>query len=127
MGRIAELPGRTAPRIIPSGMGLEVRWRIDPIFPAHDWQEAYADFFAWAAADGHRPTRITLGAYPETQPSLRTFAQGWGLPALEWTPSSIQKDGAHCHLDRRQRIGMYSFLACVIRDAWHACGDPRPS
>ena len=41
-------------------------------------------FLEEAARQGHRPTRITSGTYREMSPQLRTFAAGWGLPAMEW-------------------------------------------
>jgi len=103
-------------------MGFEVRWRIDPIIPVDGWQDAYAEFFSGAARDRHRPTRITLGTYRETQPSLRTFAQSWGLPPIEWTPSGLEKDGAHYHLDKQHRVGIYRSLATHVKGAWSSLG-----
>ena len=76
-------------------MGFEVRWRVDPIMPIEGWQEAYGQFFIGAAQGGHRPTRITLGTYRETQPTLHRFAEGWGLPPIEWKPTQLKKDGMH--------------------------------
>lgn len=103
-------------------MGFEVRWRIDPIFPIGGWQEIYHEFFGAAARDGHRPTRITLGTYRETQPSLSTFAREWGLPSIEWRPLGLEKDGAHYHLAREKRIAIYGFLAQAIATAWQGPG-----
>ena len=99
-------------------MGFEVRWRIDPIFPTDGWQETYQELFVTAARDGHRPTRITLGTYREMQPSLMTFARGWGLPPLECTPPKLQKDGSHFHLSGCERVTIYRFLFDAIKEAW---------
>jgi len=103
-------------------IGFEVRWRVDPIFPVPGWREAYAEFFAAAANRGHRPTRITLGTYREAQPSLRTFAEGWGLPPMEWRPEGLEKDGAHYHMPKRQRVEIYAALRDAIHEAWRPTG-----
>jgi len=103
-------------------IGFEVRWRVDPIFPVPGWRDAYAEFFAAAARDSHRPTRITLGTYREAQPSLRTFAEGWGLPPMERQPEGLQKDGAHYHMPKAQRVEIYTALRDGIRKAWLPTG-----
>ena len=103
-------------------LGFEVRWRVDPIIPVEGWEELYAAFFATAAREGHRPTRITFGTYRETQPSLLTFAKGWGLPAMEWTPDQLEKDGMHYHLSPERRVAIYRALSGAVRKAWDGCG-----
>jgi DNA repair photolyase len=99
-------------------MSFEVRWRIDPILPVDRWQDVYTEFFEHAARDGHRPTRITLGTYRETQPSLRTFVEHWGLPPLEWQLTGLEKDGAHYHVPKAERVEIYGALKAVIQSAW---------
>ena len=103
-------------------MGFEVRWRVDPILPVSGWREIYAGLFASAARDGHRPTRITLGTYREAQPSLHRFAEGWGLPPMEWRPEGLKKDGAHYHMPKQQRVEIYTALRDAIRTAWEPIG-----
>ena len=106
-------------------MGFEVRWRVDPIFPVEGWRDMYADFFRDASSMGHAPTRITLGTYREAQRSLSQFAEGWGLPPIEWSSSNLERDGAHRHISRDQRLGIYRFLAQAVKDAWRGTGhDP---
>jgi len=103
-------------------LGFEVRWRVDPIMPIEGWQEIYADFFSVAAENGHRPIRITLGTYRETQATLHTFAEGWGLPRMEWTPTDLEKDGMHYHMSVARRTEIYGALAAAISDAWQGRG-----
>jgi DNA repair photolyase len=105
-------------------MGFEVRWRIDPVIPCEHWQDIYATFVSAAARDGHKPTRITLGTYRETQRALRAFSRLWGLPAMEWTPSALEHDGAHYHLPKHQRREIYGQLLNMIRSAWPGTGTP---
>jgi DNA repair photolyase len=105
-------------------MGFEVRWRIDPVIPCEGWQDIYATFLSAAVRDGHKPTRITLGTYRETQPALRAFSRLWGLPAMEWEPSGLEHDGAHYHLPKHQRMEIYSHLLSTIRAAWYGVGAP---
>ena len=105
-------------------MGFEVRWRIDPIISCEHWQDIYADFFAAAAKDGHKPTCITLGTYREMQSALTTFSCLWGLSAMEWTPAALERDGAYCHLPRLQRLEIYGQLLNTIRSAWSGLGAP---
>lgn len=107
-------------------MGYEIRWRIDPILPVDKWAEIYRDFFVEAAADGHRPARITLGTYREMGKSLLTIAAKWGLPRLEWTPPSLAKDGMHYHIDEAERIDIYKRLARFVDAAWDKY-DPVPT
>jgi len=99
-------------------MGFEVRLRVDPILPVNNWADLYHDFFINAAADGHRPTRITLGTYREMGRSLLAIAAKWGLPPMEWTPPKLTKDGMHYHLDEAERTDTYRRLADSIRVAW---------
>jgi DNA repair photolyase len=103
-------------------LGFEVRWRVDPILPVEGWQDVYAEFFRAAARAGHVPSRVTLGTYRETQPSLAKFVGGWGLPPLEWKPPSLVKDGMHYHISEGERVNIYQFLAGSIRDAWRGRG-----
>ncbi|MBM4045891.1 MAG: hypothetical protein FJ279_12305 [Planctomycetes bacterium] len=103
-------------------MGFRVRWRIDPILPVDEWQATYSQFFNLAAEAGHRPERITLGTYRETQRTLTTFASGWGLPPMEWKPTGLEKDGDHYHIPLERRIGIYAFLRTAIQDAWGGTG-----
>jgi DNA repair photolyase len=103
-------------------MGFEIRWRLDPIFPVPGWQDAYAEFLQAAVRDGHRPTRITLGTYRETQASLRTFAEGWGLLPVEWARTELEADGDHYHLPRVERIRIYNTLTAMIREEWRGGG-----
>jgi len=99
-------------------IGFETRWRVDPIFPVPGWREIYTEFFRSAAERKLTPSRITLGTYRETQHSLRTFSEKWGLPPLEWAPEGVEKDGAHYHLGKEMRVDIYRFLVDKIRDAW---------
>jgi hypothetical protein len=104
------------------GMGFEVRWRVDPIFPLKDWQDIYREFFTRVARDGHTPTRITLGTYREMKRGLLTWAKFWGLPSVEWKPPRLTKEGSHYHVPADERIRVYSFLKQVIHDAWGSTG-----
>ena len=113
-------------------MGFEVRWRLDPVLELPDWKDLYGEFLASAARAGHHPSRITLGTYRETQPSLLTFARGWGLPPREFQRPTLAKEGAHYHTDRAARIEVYRFVAQEIRGAWGPaaplvalCKEPR--
>ena len=103
-------------------MGFEVRWRVDPILPVDGWQAIYSEFFVAAASKGCRPTRITLGTYREMGRSLLTMAARWGLPAMEFTPGKLAKDGMHYHLPDDQRIDIYRQLMGFIRAAWNHTG-----
>ncbi|MBN2271255.1 MAG: hypothetical protein JXN61_11615 [Sedimentisphaerales bacterium] len=104
-------------------MGFEVRWRIDPILPVDKWQEVYREFLFAAAADGHRPTRITLGTYREMGRSLLTIAAKWGLPPMEFVPGNLSKDGMHYHLPDEQRVDIYQHLSDFITAAWQHTGN----
>jgi len=115
-------------------MGFEVRWRVDPIFTIPGWKDTYHEFFATAAVAGHFPSRITLGTYRETQPSLPTFVSKWGLPPVEVTEAGLVKEGDHYHLPAERRVEIYSALAEAVRDAWGGsqhepvvalCKEPR--
>jgi len=103
-------------------MGFEVRWRVDPILPVENWSDIYRTFFMSAAAEGHRPTRITLGTYREMGRSLLTIAAKWGLPPIEWTPTELTKDGMHYHIPEGQRIEIYRQLSDTIESAWQSTG-----
>ena len=103
-------------------MGFEVRWRVDPILPVENWPDIYHTFFTSAAAEGHRPTRITLGTYREMGRSLLTIAAKWGLPPIEWTPTELAKDGMHRHIPEGQRIEIYRQLSCIVKSAWQPTG-----
>jgi DNA repair photolyase len=103
--------------------GFEIRWRVDPILPVDGWSQIYRHFFDGAAASGHRPSRITLGTYREMGRSLLTIAAKWGLPAMEWTPPKLVKDGMHLHMNEVQRIDIYRQLAGFINAAWRKPGS----
>lgn len=103
-------------------MGFEVRWRVDPILPVESWPEVYRTFFVSAAAEGHKPTRITLGTYREMGRSLLTVSAKWGLPPMEWMLKELTKDGMHYHLPEGRRIEIYKQLLSIIRPAWQATG-----
>jgi len=103
-------------------MGFEVRWRVDPILPVKNWREIYRAFFEHAAADEHRPTRVTLGTYREMSRSLLTWGEMWGLPPVEWLPPELEKDGSHWHIPHTQRVGIYRELQAMIENAWKDTG-----
>jgi len=103
-------------------LGFEVRWRIDPIFPVEGWENIYEQFVKQAAKDGHAPTRITLGTYREMKPGLLTWARLWGLPAMEWKPPRLTKDGSHYHVSVDERIRIHSFLKQAVHEAWKSTG-----
>ena len=103
-------------------MEFEVRWRVDPILPVDRWQDIYREFLCGAAADGHRPARITLGTYREMGRSLLTIAAKWGLPPMEFIPGELHKDGMHYHLPDEQRIDIYRQLSDFITMAWQRSG-----
>jgi len=103
-------------------MGFEVRWRVDPILPVENWPEIYCTFFISAAAEGHRPTRITLGTYREMGRSLLTIAAKWGLPSMEWMPKELTRDGMHYHIPEGRRINIYGLLCDMVKSAWQSTG-----
>jgi DNA repair photolyase len=103
-------------------MGFENRWRIDPILPVDNWAEIYGEFLFTAAAEGHRPARITLGTYREMGRSLLTIAAKWGLPPMEFIPGGLTKDGMHYHLPERQRVDIYRQLMAFVKSAWQPTG-----
>ena len=113
------IDNRLAASLRAQDMGFEIRWRVDPIMPVEGWRDIYGLFFNEAAEAGHAPTRITLGTYRETQPSLHKFTGGWGLPRMEWAPTGLEKDGMHYHMSATQRIEIYRALAASISSAWH--------
>jgi DNA repair photolyase len=101
-------------------MGFQIRWRIDPILPVDGWMEMYADFFADAAKQGHRPERITLGTYREMSSGLETFSRMWGFPPIEWQKPKLEKDGKHYHVP--DRFGIYSRMCDIIKKSWKGTG-----
>jgi len=109
---------RLAASALAQEMNFEVRWRVDPILPFEGWREIYHEFFVSAAADGHRPSRITLGTYREMGRSLLTIAKKWGLPPMEWTPPKLSKDGMHYHMEGAERIEIYRHLNATIEASW---------
>jgi DNA repair photolyase len=121
---------RTTPsineRIVASNMvqgwGFEVRWRIDPILPAPDWEDKYYEFFLDAVIEGCRPTRLTLGTYREMKRSLLTCANRWGLGEMGWTPPNMDKDGSHWHIPREERVYTYKTIKSFVEDAWSSVG-----
>ncbi len=92
-------------------MGFDVRWRLDPILTPDGWLEIYRQFLAQAAADGHRPTRITLGTYRESTPQLHRWRCYWGVPEMEWKPRRVERDGTHWHIPAGDRIAAYKAVA----------------
>ena len=50
--------------------------------------------------------------------SLLTIAGKWGLPAMEWTPPKLSKDGMHYHINEVQRIEIYRYLKECISETW---------
>lgn len=114
---------RLAASALTQEMGYEVRWRIDPILPVENWKELYREFLMSAAADGHNPSRITLGTYREMGRSLLTIGEKWGLPPMEWTPPKLTKDGMHYHIDEVQRIEIYRYLKESVSEAWKDQGS----
>jgi len=103
-------------------MKFEMRWRVDPILTPRDWESRYWEFFVETAKRGLRPTRITLGTYRETTPTLSTMATKWGLPDMEWLSPKLVKEGMHYHLARDERIDIYKKIAAFIGDAWWGSG-----
>lgn len=99
-------------------MGFEVRWRVDPILTLLGWLEEYQKFFQDAARAGAQPTRITIGTYRGNSPSLQTMAAGWGLPAMEWIPEGLKKDGMHAHVSQKKRIEIYQKTRHLVADTW---------
>jgi len=97
-------------------MGFEVRWRVDPILTVGDWENIYRRFFYSAAAEGHQPTRITLGTYREMGRSLLPIAAKWGLSPMEWAPKELSKEGMHYHI--HGRLDIYRQLMSFIKSAW---------
>jgi DNA repair photolyase len=116
---------RVAASVEAQEMGFQVRWRVDPILTPDDWEEAYRCFFEDAARNGARPGCITLGTWRETSPSLRTFADEWGLPPSEWRPAALVKEGMHYHVPAPERIRIYRMMERMVRAAWRGTGhDP---
>ena len=101
-------------------MGFEMRWRIDPILTPDGWEHEYKTFFTQAA--NLKPSRITLGTYRETSRSLHSMARNWGLPAMEWKPSSFEKEGMHYHIPAQERASIYRQIVDFIKEAWTGTG-----
>ena len=99
-------------------MGFDIRWRIDPVIPADNWQGIYAEFFASCAKAGHRPSIITVGSYRQMGPGLERFVEKWGLPKVEWHVSDLIKDGDHLHLPEEDRVSIYRRIVTQIHAAW---------
>ncbi len=91
-------------------MGFEVRWRIDPILTPPGWQAHYRKFFK-DGATGSSPTRITLGTFRETRASLDHWRHRWNLPAMEWRPEALRRDGTHRHVPVASRVRTYQTIA----------------
>ena len=96
-------------------MGFETRFRIDPILYPSGWERHYADFFEEAASMGLQPCSVTLGTYREKNGQLDTWRKKWGLPAMEWQPDDLAKDGTHRHVPEATRIKVYQDVAEIIR------------
>jgi len=101
-------------------MGFETRLRIDPILTPDGWEEMYADFLAEVADLGLHPSRITLGTYREKNPQLDTWREKWGLPAMEWEPPALSREGTHHHVPESDRI-------CAYRNVCSAIGKTLPT
>ncbi len=100
-------------------MGFEVRWRLDPILTPDGWQRDYEDFFRQAAHMGLAVRYVTLGTYREKNASLDQWSAAWGLPAMEWEPDGMVKDGTHFHLADGRRIEIYGKVIEMIgRAPW---------
>ena len=97
-------------------MGFEVRWRIDPILTPPAWERAYDGFFAEAAGMGIRPRYVTFGTYREKTPLLDTWREKWGLPAMEWEPSAVAKEGTHLHVPESDRVKVYEVVRDLCRE-----------
>lgn len=100
-------------------MGFEVRWRLDPILTPDGWERDYEDFFRQAALMGLEARYVTLGTYRKKNASLDQWRAAWGLPAMEWEPDGMVKDGTHFHLADERRIEIYGKVIEMIgRAPW---------
>ncbi|UCD29907.1 MAG: hypothetical protein JSV03_05375 [Planctomycetota bacterium] len=99
-------------------MGFEIRWRIDPILTLEGWENAYQEFLSQAADEGHRPTCITLGTFRENMPQLDYWRNFWGLPAMEWRPEVLRRDGTHYHSSPNYRINTYKIIAALCKKSF---------
>ncbi len=97
-------------------MGFEVRWRIDPILTPPGWNAKYLSFFRESAARGNRPIRITLGTFRETRASLDYWRRHWNLPAMEWRPETLRRDGTHRHAPVAYRVQTYQAIAAMCAE-----------
>jgi DNA repair photolyase len=104
---------RLAASLHAQSMGFEVRWRIDPILTPIRWEAHYAEFFRQATAQGHRPSRITLGTYRQTHPQLDLWRKRWRLPPMEWRPEPLTRDGTHWHPSAAYRSDTYKKVAAM--------------
>ncbi len=114
---------RLTASIMAQEMGFEIRWRIDPILPVENWEQIYREFFLTAVAGGNKPARITLGTYREMGRSLLTIAQKWGLPAMEYVPGKLKKEGMHYHMPEKERVDIYQRIISSIKSAWKSTGN----
>lgn len=96
-------------------MGFEVRMRIDPILTPTGWEEEYQAFWSEIRALELRPSYITLGTYREKNPLLTTWASKWGLPAMEWQPNGMKKEGSHYRLADAWRREIYKTIMLQIQ------------
>ena len=95
-------------------MGFETRLRLDPILTPNGWEDMYADFFAEISRLDLNPSRITLGTYREKNAQLDTWRAKWGLPAMEWEPPELTKEGTHRHLSEERRISIYTTIRDIL-------------
>jgi len=107
---------RLAASLSAQRMGFEVRWRLDPILTPRGWQRNYREFLKRAAAEGHRPTRVTLGTYRQTHPQLDRWRRRWALPAAEWHPPKLARDGTHWHIPASDRVAIYRHVASLCAE-----------
>ena len=96
-------------------MGFEIRWRIDPILYPPGWKAYYEDFFREAATMGVRPRYVTLGTYREKNAQLDHWREVWGLPAMEWEPGNLEKEGTHFHVPEKERAEIYRTVTAISR------------
>jgi DNA repair photolyase len=96
--------------------GFETRWRLDPLLTPPGWQAMYEEFLAEAVGMGLRPSRITLGTYREKNSQLDEWRNRWGLPAMEWEPDNMVKDGTHYHLPEAERLAIYRCVANMCQE-----------
>jgi hypothetical protein len=96
-------------------LGFEVRVRIDPILTPLGWEEYYAEFVGLVRQIGINFRYWTLGTYREKNTLLDHWRERWGLPAMEWEPTDLVKEGTHRHLSTEHRVEIYRTIASAIR------------